>query len=1134
MARNALPPLDDQKDIIEPSEAGKWTGEPISFLADLANSLSIARGTTHRVPLVSIPDIWAQTEQFEHALFVEKNPRAVAEWRGLFAVWALHNRIGYRLTFTSLYLDKMKQEEMKAGLARDHLPFAHAAAQLLPRSTLFKDLGWQELGIMRIGERSIALITPLTIFVPARNYASALDKKITWAKDGALLGPTKDLIGDELFGILDGAISQFVEDFDGVVSESRQSDVTMPDNIYLTEMLRLLRDFERDIADSLKGVVALPKGRLETATRGIDLPANRLYGLLSKTFDIIGQPKYDACAKPRLAFNQLIKGALVVSDALPSALSKEDKEIFIWGHRTLKQIVESDETLAQVRKEAAQRGYLTLKTEDFFTDDICRVQGQAISSHRKENDNENLTGYILPVKPTVLLFLDPRELRNKLEIRTLGDQVEVTLSLTVEPSEGKPYQVTLRRSYPEVKEIEQPFGPSVWPNFTAEWWKNYFVFVSATPGSHVVPAYPLSPKLLHRAIEAEAGKEARVQAAAWVGEAARRQAQPRQLAEMATPIPMLFKLEEAPEAMSCEIGPKDKTRDVGLLLMPDLAAPPQPQPGGGDVAIDFGTTNTSVYYKTESRTAQRLIFKNRCVQPFDRSSDPKLNSIEHVQYFLPFENAPLPFQTLLFTRHDDPIEQRFPIWTDFVLYNTDLGETLRFFIDAGRNRSLGTDLKWGPLRQEREKILLFIGQAALQAAAELAGDEGCRPEQIRWAFSYPEAYSRSALESFRNLCPISVSQSYDQSQVRDENVSPSVKFYTESECSALYFYSQPGVFASNTLTLDVGGGTTDVSLWQDRKMKWRTSLHFAGQNMLIDYLANSKLLLEIIDENSQFRDDVESVLGKKFPNKEIRRGAIEAIVNSSMFEEQFKLKKDLLGGQDSMINLRLISEFSLAAIFYYLALMTKRLAQEQIYNPSIGSCSICLGGRGSKVFEQLLSESSSEAMARLYNEISGHPVSTVGLYYSDAPKEEVAHGLLVGRDETEGGADESGVAETIIGESLTIGDSAVDALASYTDDLGAGEWRITSLLKFKEFVAQYQTRFKREVVFDEQLERQVINRVNRSLGKTSARVKEARERMQQQDIPLGHLIAAEPIFVSVLREVVRLMIDYERPIKELQ
>ena len=88
--------------------------------------------------------------------------------------------------------------------------------------------------------------------------------------------------------------------------------------------------------------------------------------------------------------------------------------------------------------------------------------------------------------------------------------------------------------------------------------------------------------------------------------------------------------------------------------------------------------------------------------------------------------------------------------------------------------------------------------------------------------------------------------------IKNFKVQEKTDFRTESISSALYFAEgQKTSFVENVITIDIGGGTSDISIWQNLNLIWRNSFRLAGKDVLIDYLSNNLTLIKDISGNDE-------------------------------------------------------------------------------------------------------------------------------------------------------------------------------------------------------------------------------------------------------------------------------------------
>ena len=76
-------------------------------------------------------------------------------------------------------------------------------------------------------------------------------------------------------------------------------------------------------------------------------------------------------------------------------------------------------------------------------------------------------------------------------------------------------------------------------------------------------------------------------------------------------------------------------------------------------------------------------------------------------------------------------------------------------------------------------------------------------------------------------------------------------YKSESLSSALYFASSKSApFTETVVTIDIGGHTSDISIWQDRKLLWRNSMQIAGRHILINFLNENPKFIDVLAKNN--------------------------------------------------------------------------------------------------------------------------------------------------------------------------------------------------------------------------------------------------------------------------------------------
>jgi hypothetical protein len=281
---------------------------------------------------------------------------------------------------------------------------------------------------------------------------------------------------------------------------------------------------------------------------------------------------------------------------------------------------------------------------------------------------------------------------------------------------------------------------------------------------------------------------------------------------------------------------------------------------------------------------------------------------------------------------------------------------------------------------------------------------GISPSKISWRFSYPEAFRKS---EFRDL-----STGYThalRSIISDGAAGTVFAPCTESEAAALYFHKKGRAYLNETvIVLDVGGSTTDIAVWHDNKFLWRNSLRFAGRNILLPFLLQRPNLvaklteqpatLKSMYEQWKQRVDLAGQNEKQGNSDFVIANALDVIINQPTFAQAMQKTLPMLtakGGDGELLRMSVQTAF--AGILYYVGLQLRVL--NNVNWDNVQNISICLGGRGSLLFRNVLGSSADEMSqtARILSAATGKKFTTKVAYTAD-PKHEVAYGLVAKHD----------------------------------------------------------------------------------------------------------------------------------------
>lgn len=106
---------------------------------------------------------------------------------------------------------------------------------------------------------------------------------------------------------------------------------------------------------------------------------------------------------------------------------------------------------------------------------------------------------------------------------------------------------------------------------------------------------------------------------------------------------------------------------------------------------------------------------------------------------------------------------------------------------------------------------------------------------FEWLYSYPKAFSIMQRNQYQSTWK-AIYDATIKTACTLNNVEPSS--LSESESVAEYFKKDmKASTARGIICLDIGGGTTDIAVWQgnDDALLNQTSIRFAGRNILNDY-----------------------------------------------------------------------------------------------------------------------------------------------------------------------------------------------------------------------------------------------------------------------------------------------------------
>ena len=382
-----------------------------------------------------------------------------------------------------------------------------------------------------------------------------------------------------------------------------------------------------------------------------------------------------------------------------------------------------------------------------------------------------------------------------------------------------------------------------------------------------------------------------------------------------------------PEAMLCEY----KGTKAGVLL---ISVPEALPDGGGTwtIGVDFGTTSTTVYRNDHHDNPKAMEFDARLIQVTE-SGDARKGLYNE---FLPIKSAPTPFLSLFQKfSSEDPEE---PLLDGHIYFLND-------YTEFTKKENIVSNLKWSAEPADKIHTQVFLKQLCLQCAAEAAA-RGAK--EINWRFSFPTAFSQTDREQFqiiwgRVIDACAAVTGLEQGNVKSEPESiVTPKFFA----STLQSESASGAFATGAVCIDIGGETSDISIWQENKLYWQTSLRFAGRHIFLDRLKKNPEFLKHFKVSSE---DIE-LLKRELLKREFDFYAQADALIRDHGEDWLNLLPFRSSINQVQTFVQLIA-VGVAGLLYYVGLVLKYLGQNTEFEPRMPS--IYIGGNGSRILHWL-------------------------------------------------------------------------------------------------------------------------------------------------------------------------------------
>lgn len=453
--------------------------------------------------------------------------------------------------------------------------------------------------------------------------------------------------------------------------------------------------------------------------------------------------------------------------------------------------------------------YLTIG--DFLTPAITRMPYELSEHFFDGNLSDKNISFLLPLKETFFQYFTVEDLmskmpdgKNMIDLQILGaSSVQVNLRIPIQKGKYVEYERIYYSNQKEVNEleneglvIENKFGLGVMPLVDYAQMKTtpYYrvAFFSKSKDSKLSFAYRVPCAVKSHVVRREAGAVCSVES---------------------------YVLEENFNRIYIDI---NGNTNVAIPLFKKYGTATK-----FTFAVDFGTTNTHIEYAVDG---------SKTSFPFDiKAADQQMQRM-HKGYkgdrdiAYAFEDAFVP-NTIA-----DSDDYSYPMRTVFAeSVNIDYRKQTESLADGNipfryekatipAYNKIKTDLKWS--NDESQRVELYLDNLfILMRNKVILNGGGLENTKVIWF--YPVSMTRARCNMFSDIWKKLYLKYFG------ENVADNLIMMSESVAPYNYYKEKQGA-KSNVITVDIGGGTTDVYVVEDSKPKMLSSFRFAANSIFGD------------------------------------------------------------------------------------------------------------------------------------------------------------------------------------------------------------------------------------------------------------------------------------------------------------
>ncbi|GMO69852.1 MAG: hypothetical protein Ta2A_18250 [Treponemataceae bacterium] len=926
-------------------------GAGADLLLNIADGLPNVQNESLKAGDLAIPSPWSIFILNELTLtekkFATLNKTTYNQWCGLIALLVLRDLNLY--TKHGLLL-----QELKIGAVGDGDFFRVVEDTLKPNSYIFDNPNWTNAYCLSLNGETIAFLAHNTIVCPTYSYSAAIRTSLHTMAPTIIDESGKFLSPDNYFSDQSQAVNRNAKYALKLFLDKLKAEITKQAAHNQKGVIKSLQDLTDLYIADLGKTTANPDISIS------DVSVNNVYDLFEKV-------RITSSHKAELPFVLADARANVAIIGLNicgiSAASPQASTIFVTENLLYNQI--SAEYI-QKHSGATVDGITLIYEKDLLGESMLMVNkgGSGVfKSLQPKMLSKGLTGdyeIIWPVNEKLLDWFSMDQLNKMLSVSIDNGIVRVTLEVKLAGDLGN-HSVQKEYKVKNVTDSDQnskdnagtcyiydknllPFW-AVWPyteilqNGVNTWHRYNFFCVE--PNYRGISVLEIEPLFL------EQNK--------LLGE--------QKLSTISTVINDVYyrRYKELPVALKLKQKTSEKTSQyMGAVF---LEEPARVQRGDitWNIGLDFGTTTTTAFYTTSGATPKFL----QLITEYNwavGSKEPKKDEIKSALtvlshsgdnrakelYFIDEQCLKQKGYTTAYEKMDTTRNTTEPTIFDTGRIFWHNFENFKVLNTAeGRRDRLLTNIKW---ENEKSNAGKYLNQLLTQMVYS-AAEKGVR--KINWFFSYPTAFSEGAKIEFSDMLDSLIKQLQDDTGV--EIAFTHEHLITESIAAAFYFRNK-NPKQSTFLCVDIGGSSSDISIWIKEQHIFQTSIRFASRDMFIaplKHLLERKNVMDIVRGSET--DNIATMLsyGGKNDSDKYSDEKIQYFIETVLFEyyDSFKNRLESLGGDDK----KAYQEFrhsvfiAYSGLVYYLANIIAALLKSKKIDNDITQIVFGLSGKGSKL-----------------------------------------------------------------------------------------------------------------------------------------------------------------------------------------